>query len=102
MTATILLTLCEYRRGSADEKVYLDVFGPGLDMASMDITNRMGKTMVYKIPATATHAYRVRVHRGSRLPDQAYQPTANFVVPGPQHKLPITQFVCDAMCTSVA
>ena len=101
MTATIVLSLCDFRKGSNEERVYLDVFGPGLDMPSIDITERMGKTVTYRIPSDMVHAYRVSIYRGPNVPPQTYQPTANFKVPGAQQKLPITQFVSDAMCTTV-
>jgi hypothetical protein len=100
LEATIIVRLCGYTRGSQFERILLDIEGPGVALAPIDVTDKMGKTVSFRVPADTVLAYGIRVERPN-AGDMYFAKTTNFVVSGPQEKLPITQFVRDAICSAI-
>lgn len=101
MQATILIKLANYRIGSQKTRIYLDILGSEVSESTIDITDRMGKSVSYKVSTKQPHSYRIRVSNGPSLPDTMYDPAPVFTPKSPQQRLPISQLVRDAICTSV-
>ena len=101
--ATIILQLSTYAQGSIAERIYLDILGVDAEPdTSIDVTDKMGNKVFYRVPVGVKHAYRIRVNFGSRLPEQTYQATALFAANESQQSLPITQYVRQAICSVIS
>lgn len=101
MTATVILRLANFWKTSNSSRVYLELHGPGVTQDRIDVTDLMGKRVTYTVPADAAHSYRIVVDNGPNLPPMRFEPTQVFQASVPQAKLPITQYVRDAICATV-
>lgn len=99
--STVVLKLANYTPGSQAERIFLDISGHGQLTRSIDITDKMGTRIAYYVPSDLRHSYRIRVSFGPYITDQLYSPSAEFVADKPQAKLPLGQYVRDAICTAI-
>lgn len=101
MLATICLTIGRLPHAPKC-RFTLELKGPGVDLDSIDITDKSSQHVYYRIPYNTLHQYFVRMHTGFGKPPMDYHPCAAFVPGGPQTKIPIGQLVQDGMVTAVS